>query len=154
MAANNNTWRPPRTKGDPNASSSKVLPPTPAYSASLSYPVTSGGLYDLDTLDEDMLTPTGPSPAVVADLLEPTLDNLRALNKSKAKFQDLMRAADAGKRMETKSPYVFYSFWFYDVMRTMARARFVFYNLSLSERVLVVVHLSNTNNLFLYYFRN
>ena len=64
---------------------------------SSSYPITSGGLYDLDTLDEELLTPTGPSPSVVADLLEPKLDNLRSLNKSKAKFQDLMRAADAGK---------------------------------------------------------
>lgn len=63
----------------------------------MSYPVTSGGLYDLDNLDEELLMPTGPSPSVVADLLEPKLDNLRSLNKSKAKFQDLMRAADAGE---------------------------------------------------------
>jgi hypothetical protein len=63
---------------------------------SSSYPATSGGLYDLDNLDEDLLTPTGPSPYIVADL-EPKLDNLRSLNKSKAKFQDLMRAADAGE---------------------------------------------------------
>ena len=75
---------------------------------SSSYPITSGGLYDLDTLDEELLTPTGPSPSVVADLLEPKLDNLRSLNKSKAKFQDLMRAADAGERERVM--YIIYIF--------------------------------------------
>jgi hypothetical protein len=55
---------------------------------------TTGGLYDLDTLDEDLVHPTGPSSSAYADLSEPKLDRLRALNKSKATFREMIRAAD------------------------------------------------------------
>eukprot|EP00804_Cyclotella_cryptica_P030059 CCRYP_016967-RA/>CCRYP_016967-RA protein AED:0.05 eAED:0.05 QI:63/1/1/1/1/1/6/2268/1120 len=55
---------------------------------------TTGGLYDLDTLDEELVHPTGPSSSAYADLTEPKLDRLRALNKSKATFKDMIRAAD------------------------------------------------------------
>lgn len=57
---------------------------------------TSGGLYDLDTLNEDLVTATRPSPSAYQDITEPKMDSLRALNKSKkATFKDMIRAADA-----------------------------------------------------------
>eukprot|EP00579_Thalassiosira_antarctica_P010408 CAMPEP_0201923060 /NCGR_PEP_ID=MMETSP0903-20130614/10915_1 /ASSEMBLY_ACC=CAM_ASM_000552 /TAXON_ID=420261 /ORGANISM="Thalassiosira antarctica, Strain CCMP982" /LENGTH=1141 /DNA_ID=CAMNT_0048460305 /DNA_START=90 /DNA_END=3515 /DNA_ORIENTATION=+ len=64
-------------------------PPTP------SYPMTSGGLYDLDTLDEELVTATAPSSSAYQDVMEPKLDNLRSLNKSKATFKEMLRAAGA-----------------------------------------------------------
>lgn len=91
---------------------------------SSSYPITSGGLYDLDTLDEELLTPTGPSPSVVADLLEPKLDNLRSLNKSKAKFQDLMRAADAGEKERSSNVYHLY-FYLLCIMKNFCDGVFI-----------------------------
>lgn len=54
---------------------------------------TTGGLYDLDTLDEDLVHPSGPSSS--AFTAEPKLDRLRTINKNKASFKDMMRAADA-----------------------------------------------------------
>lgn len=56
--------------------------------------MTSGGLYDLDTLDEELVTATGPSSSAYHDMMEPKLDNLRSLNKS-ASFKEMLRAADA-----------------------------------------------------------
>ena len=58
-------------------------------------PTTHGGLYDLDTLDEDLVHATAPSSSAYNDVAEPRLDNLRSLNKSKATFKELLRAADA-----------------------------------------------------------
>jgi hypothetical protein len=55
---------------------------------------TTGGLYDLDTLDEDLVHPTGPSSSAYTTT-EPKLDRLRGINKNKATFKDMMRAADA-----------------------------------------------------------
>jgi len=66
-------------------------------SAASSYPTltTSGGLYDLDTLNEDLVTASRPSPSAYHDITEPKMDSLRALNKNKASFKDMLRAADA-----------------------------------------------------------
>ncbi|KAK1744828.1 exocyst complex component 5 [Skeletonema marinoi] len=65
--------------------------------SSSSYPTlaTSGGLYDLDTLNEDLVTAQRPSPSAFHDITEPKMDSLRALNKNKAAFKDMIRAADA-----------------------------------------------------------
>lgn len=60
---------------------------------------TTGGLYDLDTLDEDLVHPSGPSSSAFAS--EPKLDKLRAINKNKASFKDIMRAADADAQAHT-----------------------------------------------------
>ena len=54
---------------------------------------TTGGLYDLDTLDEDLVHPSAPSSSAYA--VDPKLDKLRSINKSKASFKEMMRAADA-----------------------------------------------------------
>lgn len=62
-------------------------------SASSSYH-THGGLYDLDTLDEHLVTPSGPSSSAYTADTEPRMDNLRSLNKSKATFKEMLRAAD------------------------------------------------------------
>ena len=59
-----------------------------------SYPKTAGGLYDLDTLDEEFVRATGPSSSALFREMEPKMDNLRALNK-KATFKQMIRAADA-----------------------------------------------------------
>lgn len=67
-----------------------------ASSLSSSYPtLTTGGLYDLDTLNEDLVTAVRPSPSAYNDISEPKMDSLRALNKNKATFKDMLRAADA-----------------------------------------------------------
>jgi len=58
-------------------------------------PMTSGGLYDLDTLDEELVTATAPSSSAYRDVVEPRLDNLRSLNRAKATFKEMLRAADA-----------------------------------------------------------
>ena len=50
----------------------------------------------MDTLNEDLVTATRPSPSAYQDITEPKMDSLRALNKSKkATFKDMIRAADA-----------------------------------------------------------
>ena len=54
---------------------------------------TTGGLYDLDTLDEDLVHPSAPSSLVHA--ADPKLDKLKNVNKNKASFKEMMRAADA-----------------------------------------------------------
>lgn len=59
-----------------------------------SYPKTAGGLYDLDTLDEEFVRATGPSSSALFREMEPKMDNLRAVNK-KATFKQMIRAADA-----------------------------------------------------------
>ena len=63
-----------------------------AKSVRESLPTTtgSGGLYDLDTLDEDLVR-----ASTSAYTTEPKLDKLRALNKNRATFKDMIRAADA-----------------------------------------------------------
>ena len=67
-----------------------------ASSSSSSYPTlsASGGLYDLDTLNEDLVRPTAHS-AAFHDITEPKMDSLRSLNKHKASFKDMIRAANA-----------------------------------------------------------
>lgn len=84
----------PRSQG-PLISKESLAPTTPKESTKDQPPTTHGGLYDLDTLDEELVHPTGPSSSAFADLSEPKLDNLRALNKTKATFKDMIRAADA-----------------------------------------------------------
>jgi hypothetical protein len=59
------------------------------------FPATTGGLYDLDALDEDLVTATAPSSSAYHDAMEPNLDNLRSLNRSKATFREMIRAAEA-----------------------------------------------------------
>lgn len=84
----------PRSKGDivnGRANAGGAVVP----SSSSTYPATSGGLYDLDALDEELVTATGPSSSAYHDAIEPKLDNLRSLNKSKATFREMIRAAEA-----------------------------------------------------------
>ena len=76
-------------------------PPPPSSSAASSqsnsspYPMTSGGLYDLDTLDEELVTATGPSSSAIR-YIEPKLDNLKSVQRNqKATFKEMIRAADA-----------------------------------------------------------
>ena len=59
------------------------------------FPATTGGLYDLDALDEELVTATAPSSSAFHDAMEPNLDNLRSLNRSKATFREMIRAAEA-----------------------------------------------------------
>lgn len=57
---------------------------------------THGGLYDLDALDEALVTATRPSSSAYRDDLEPTLDNLKSLHgKSNATAKEMIRAAEA-----------------------------------------------------------
>ena len=65
-----------------------------AATATSSSTLTSGGLYDLDTLNEDFVTAQRPSPSAFHDITEPKMDCLRDLNKDKATFKDMIRAAD------------------------------------------------------------
>ena len=75
-------------------------PPPPSSAASSQstsspYPMTSGGLYDLDTLDEELVTATGPSSSAIR-YIEPKLDNLKSVQKNpKSTFKEMIRAADA-----------------------------------------------------------
>ena len=73
--------------GRASSRSASAQPPPPPSS----YPTTSGGLYDLDTLDEELVTATASSSAVEP---EPRFDNLRSLDRS-ATFAQMLRAADA-----------------------------------------------------------
>ena len=59
------------------------------------FPATTGGMYDLDALDEELVTATAPSSSAFHDAMEPNLDNLRSLNRSKATFGEMIRAAEA-----------------------------------------------------------
>jgi hypothetical protein len=52
-------------------------------------------MYDLDALDEELVTATRPSSSAYHDAMEPKLDNLRSLNKSTATFKEMIRAAEA-----------------------------------------------------------
>jgi hypothetical protein len=52
-------------------------------------------MYDLDALDEELVTATRPSSSAYQDAMEPKLDNLRSLNKSTATFKEMIRAAEA-----------------------------------------------------------
>ena len=66
-----------------------------SQSTSSPYPMTSGGLYDLDTLDEELVTATGPSSSAIR-YIEPKLDNLKSVQKNpKSTFKEMIRAADA-----------------------------------------------------------
>ena len=57
---------------------------------------THGGLYDLDALDEALVTATRPSSSAYRDDLEPKLDKLKSLHgKSNATFKEMIRAAEA-----------------------------------------------------------
>ena len=66
-----------------------------SQSTSSPYPMTSGGLYDLDTLDEELVTATRPSSSAIR-YIEPKLDNLKSVQKNpKSTFKEMIRAADA-----------------------------------------------------------
>ena len=57
---------------------------------------THGGLYDLDALEEALVTATRPSSSAYRDDLEPKLDNLKSLHgKSNATFKEMIHAAEA-----------------------------------------------------------
>ena len=86
------TWR-----GGQGGSSPGKSRPSKGGGDGSNYPSnTHGGLYDLDALDEALVTATRPSSSAYRDDLEPKLDNLKALHgKSNATFQEMIRAAEA-----------------------------------------------------------